>query len=1098
MRRKLLAFLGLSGFLLQAASPVGYYRFPTLHEDTIVFTSEGDLWRVGIVGGVAQRLTTHPGTESRAAFSPDGRTLAFSAEYEGTTEVYTMPADGGLPVRQTFEGENAGVVGWTPDSRVVYRTTAYSTLPNFQLATLDPATSIPRLLPLAEASEGVQDQSSHTWYFARLNKQGSSTKRYQGGWVENLWRYTDGQPEAIPLSTDFPGTSRNPMWWQQRVYFVSDRDGTHNLWSMKPDGSDWQQLTRHTDFDIKTAALQAGRIVYARQGDLHLYNLSQQKDEKLNISLASDFDQQREKWVKKPLDYLTSAHLSPTGDRLALTARGQVFVAPLEAGRFVELPRQGETRYRDAQFLPDGKSLLTLSDQSGELEFWQLPADGLGPATQLTTNGTVFRFPAEPSPDGQRLAWSDKDLKFWMFERATQTTTLIVASTNGPITDFSWSPDSQWLAYVNEAANQYPQIHLYHVTNGSRTGVTSDRVDSYSPAWSPDSQWLYFLSDRELRSLVSSPWGQRQPEPFFTETTRILAVALKPDLRWPFASRDELQTEAAPGTNAPATTPAEKEKTEKPASGTVAASSTNSPTAPALIVTNGLATRLYEVPLPAGNYTALSVTAKHLLWEQREVGFGAKTQLKQLEITAKDPKPKTLVEDIRSYELSADRKKLLIRKGDAFHVVASDASAPAKLEETFDLSGWTCSLLPREEWRQVLTESWRMLRDYFYDRNLHGLDWSAIRQKYLPLLDRISDRSELSEIISEMAGELSALHIYVRYGDVREGSDKIPMASLGARLDRTNTAAPWQIDHIYRTDPEYPNQVSPLARTGIELREGDRIERINGRPTAGVAHPEMLLRNQAGKPVRLEVQSAGATTNRSVLVKPVTAEQAALLRYSEWEFTRRKTVETVSSNQIGYVHLRAMGSDNIAEWAREFYPVFDRPGLIIDVRHNRGGNIDSWILGKLLRKAWFYWQPRVGQPTWNMQHAFRGHVVVLCNQRTASDGEAFAEGFHRLGLGKVIGTRTWGGEIWLSASRWLVDGGMATAAETGVYGPEGAWLIEGHGVEPDIVVDNLPHATFDGRDAQLEAAIQHLQDLIAREPRPIPAPPRYPDKRFPK
>jgi tricorn protease len=289
-----------------------------------------------------------------------------------------------------------------------------------------------------------------------------------------------------------------------------------------------------------------------------------------------------------------------------------------------------------------------------------------------------------------------------------------------------------------------------------------------------------------------------------------------------------------------------------------------------------------------------------------------------------------------------------------------------------------------------------------------------------------------------------------------------------------------------------------LLQPQVDLKVGDVITSVNGRPTTAGVPLEALLRQQAGKQVLMEIRRMDTNAPKSIVVKPISTEREADLRYDDWEYSRRRTVEALGKGQIGYVHLRAMGTDNIAEWAREFYPVFQRQGLIIDVRHNRGGNIDSWILGKLLRKAWFFWQPRVGNPTWNMQYAFRGHMVVLCNERTASDGEAFSEGFKRLGLGKVIGTRTWGGEIWLSARRWLVDSGMATAAELGVYGPEGQWLIEGHGVDPDIVVDNLPHATFNGRDAQLEAAVKHLEELIRKDPRSIPPRPAYPEKKFPK
>lgn len=1099
----LLGFVCVAMTSLGGESPRGYYRFPTLHDDTIVFTAEGDLWRVSTKGGVAQRLTTHPGRETHAAISPDGQTLAFCAEYEGPAEVYTMPLAGGLPTRRTFTAAAPQFVGWTPAGAILFSTTVYSTLPEWQLATLDPNNNQMTLLPLAQASQGTFAPDGQQLVFTRFSRQGSSTKRYQGGWIEHLWRYDHGADEAVPLTADFKGTSRSPMWWKNRIYFVSDRDGIMNLWSMKPDGTDLKQLTHHRNFDVKSPALSAGRIVYQCGADLWLFTIANGQDKALNVELASDFDQERERWVKKPMDFLTSAHLSPDGDRLVLTARGQIFVAPLEQGRFVEVPRQPDVRYRDAAFLPDGKSLVALSDESGELEFWKLPANGVGPGAALTTNGTVFRFGAVPSPDGQRLAWADNDQKLWLYEMATRQTTLVAASPRNDLRQFAWSPDGEWLAYVDSASNLVQQIHLFCISNAADTAVTSDRVESYSPAWSPDGKWLYFLSDRSLRSLVASPWGVRQPEPFFTETTKLYALALTPDERWPFQPKDELQPDKA---NAKKDEPKEEEKTddkkgdaekkstepdsEKPAKD-------KKPKVPAVkIEMTGLASRLFEVPVPPGNYSGLTVAAKHLLYVARDVGFGAKSQLRQLEITNKDPKPKTLVEDLRDYEPSADGKKLLVRKGDKFYVIAPDASAPAKLDDEFKLDGWTFSIQPREEWRQIYTESWRMLRDFFYDRGMNGVDWPAMRQKYLPLIGRVSDRAELSDVISDLVGELSALHIFVRFGDEREGPDKIELASLGAQLVRDATGGGWRVAHIYRADPDYPDQFAPLSQPAVNVAEGDLITSINGRPTLPAPDPELLLRNQAGKQVLLEVKPKAGGEPRKVIVEPITTGRAADLRYDEWELTRRERVEQLGHGQLGYVHLRAMGTGDIADWARDFFPVFNRQGLIIDVRHNHGGNIDAWILEKLLRKAWFYWQPRVGEPTWNMHYAFRGQLVVLCDEHTASDGEAFTEGFRRLGLGKVIGTRTWGGEIWLSAQRWLVDRGMATAAETGVYGPEGEWLIEGHGVDPDIVVDNLPHATFTGTDAQLDAAIKHLQELIAKEPHPVPPAPKYPDKSF--
>lgn len=1088
---------------LHAQSPRGYYRFPALHADTVVFTSEGDLWRVPATGGVAQRLTTHPGSETDPAISPDGKQLAFTASYEGPAEVYVMPLGGGTPTRLTFHGTTARVEGWTPDGKVLYETSAHSGLPASQLLTVDPANGTRRLLPLAQASQGTFEPSGKRLFFTRLAEQGSKTKRYRGGTVQNLWSFAEGDPDAVPLTADFKGASRQPMWWDGRLHFVSDRDGIMNLWSMKPDGSDLRQHTRHREFDIRGSDLHNGRIVYQHGADLRLHDLASGNDSVIDIRLASDFDQQRERWVKDPLDYLTSSHVSPNGDRVALTARGQVFVAPVGPGRFVEVPRRTEVRYRSARFMPDGKSLLALTDETGELEFCRLPANGNGQATNLTTNGNVFRFTGVPSPDGRRLAWADKNQRLWIHDIESGQSTQVVESRKNDLDDLAWSPDSRWLAFTEAGSNLVQQVRLYRVEDRSLTTITSDRVESFSPAWSPDGKWLYFLSDRELRSLVPSPWGVRQPDPYFTESTRIFALALTRDAEWPFKPKDELQAEPAEPRKDDARPAASAAATDKSTNGPATAAKTEPKTEakpdrkPVEIDLDGLASRLHEVPVPAGNYSGLHVGPKHLLFVARDVGHNAKAHLKQLEITPKDPKPKTLVEDIGSYEPTADGKKLLIRKDKAFHVIAIDAAAPARLEDKADLSGWTFPIIPREEWRQIYTESWRMMRDYFYDRGMHGLDWKAMHAKYRPLVDRVSDREELSDVIAGLVSELSALHINVRFGDERVGPDKIAGASLGADWEPDAAAGGWRIRHIVRGDPDYPSRLSPLARPGVEVREGDVVVAINGRPTAGTPHAESLLRNQAGRQVLLEVKPGGnAPTNRLVLVQPISLAAAADLRYDEWELTRREMTERLGEGRIGYVHLRAMGTADIAQWARDYFPVFNRQALVLDLRNNRGGNIDSWILGKLLRRAWFYWQPRVGDPTWNMQYAFRGHLVVLCNERTASDGEAFTEGFRRLGLGKVVGTRTWGGEIWLSAQRWLVDSGMATAAETGVYGPEGEWLIEGHGVDPDIVVDNLPHETFKGRDAQLEAAVKHLKELIAKDPRPVPPTPKYPDKSF--
>lgn len=1060
--------------LTSAQAAPGFFRAPAIHGDTVVFTAEGDLWKVPVKGGAALRLTTHPGLETSAVISRDGKSLAFSAQYDGPTEAYVMPLDGGLPKRLTWDGEDARPVGWTADGKVLVATRAHSTLPDEQLVAIDPASGVEILLPLAQASDGAYDEAGKRLAFTRLSFQGSSTKRYQGGTAQNLWRYDDGAAEAIPLTGDFKGTSKNPMWGKDRLFFLSDRNGTTNLWSVTPDGKDAKALTRFADFDIRHADLHDGRIVYQHAGTLRLFTVRDGKDEVIPVTLTSDFDQTRDRWVKKPFDYLTRFSISPDGEKLALTARGSVFVAPVKpGGRLVEIPKPPGARFREACFLPDGQSLVAQTDETGEIEMVKLPVNGVGAPELLTQDGNVFRFAPVPSPDGKRLAWQDKNLDLWVRDLATKQSVKVSTSPMRGFPDLAWSPDGQWLAFVEFATNTFSRIRLYHATDGSIIDATGDRVMSFSPAWSPDGKWLYFLSDRELKSFVKSPWGPRQPEPYFSESTRIYALGLTKDSRFPFTPPDELHVP-----------PKEERKDERYG---------DKPPAPAVAIDpEGLAARLYELPGVSGNLSDLVVTAKHLFFLSNAPGDDTKPRLMRLDISHDAPKPKLFADDAKGWDLSLDGKSIALRKGEAFYVVPAAGDCPAKLEKPVPLDRWTFAIDPKEEWRQIYQESWRMLRDFFYDPKMHGLDWVAMRKKYEPLVERVADRSDLGEILHEMAGELSALHIYVRFGDVREGPEKIQPSSLGARLSREAASGGWRVDHLFLADPDYPGKLSPLAKPGVGVKEGDVILAIDGRELKAAEHPQQLLAEKAGRQVLLDVSSAGV--RRNVLVTPLSPDDAAELRYSEWEYTRRLETERLGQGKIGYVHLRNMGPESILEWARDFYPVFDRQGLVIDMRHNRGGNTDSWILGRLLRKAWFHWSPRAGMPYSNMQYAFRGHLAVICNEWTSSDGEAFSEGFRRLGLGKVFGTRTWGGQIWLNGQRWLVDNGMCTAAEMGVYSPDGEWLIEGTGIEPDVIVDNLPRATFGGNDAQLQAAVKHLQELIQKDPRPVPQPPPRPDK----
>jgi tricorn protease len=1091
-----------------AATRPGYYRYPAIHGDTIIFTAEGDLWTVGAKGGAASRLTSNPGQEDHAAISPDGKTVAFSAEYEGPHDVYTMPVEGGLPQRRTWDG-SATVAGWTPDGRVLVRTYRYSTLPDAKLVAID-SSGRREIVPLSQAAQGSYTPDGHTLFFTRLDWQGSSTKRYKGGTAENIWRYDAGS-EAVEITGDYVGTSRNPMFWDGRVYFVSDRDGVMNVFSMAPDGSDVKQHTHHRGWDVQTASLSNGRIVYQCGADLWLLDLKSGDDANIPITLTSDFDQLRDHWVKKPLDYLSGAHIAPDGAAAVFTARGQVFTLPSGSGRIVKVAGSSGTRYREARYMPDGKNIIALSTESGETEFWKYPANGIGKPEQLTSDAKVLRWEAVPSPDGHWLAHRDKDLQLWLYDTKTKQQKRIAQSLEDDFADLTWSPDSQWLAFVEAASNTFRQIKVLNANTGAIQPITSDRYNSVSPAWSSDGKWIYFLSDRTLKTTNGSPWGPREPEPNFDRSMKVYELALIPGVRSPFLPADELHPDQPSQSDEPAkkddakagpkADDAKSSSAKKDEAKSDKSADAKKPPVGVNIDFTDLAARLGEVPAPPGNYSDLQAADKRLCWLDRDEDVTPKRALTCLDIADKGDAPEPAIPDVKDYEISLDRKKMLVHKGDDFFIFDSEIKAAgfgdpkALAKARIDMSAWSFATNPREEFRGLFIDAWRLERDYFYDRHMQGVDWPKTRDRYLPLVDRVADRDELNDVIAQMVSELSALHTFVFGGDSRKSADHVDLASLGAILRRDEKAGGYVVDHIYLHDPDLPGEAPPFARPDSLVREGEIIQTIDGEDLLGVSDERALLRGKAGRKVLLGVKSA-AGQSREVIVTPVSEEGEINLRYAEWEYSRRLAVESASHGEIGYVHLRAMASGDIAQWARDFYPAFNRQGLIIDVRHNEGGNIDSWILSKLLRKPWFYWAPRVGNPYWNMQYAFRGYVVVLCDQETASDGEAFSEGFRRLGLGKVIGMRTWGGEIWLSASNRLADSGIATAAEFGVYGPEGKWLIEGHGVDPDVVVDNPPHAAFAGSDAQLDAALSYLKDQIRQDPRPVPPPPPYPDKSF--
>lgn len=1092
---------------LAAASQAGFYRQPAINGQHAVFVAEGDLWRVSLSGGEATRLTTHPGAEAWPAISADGQWLAFTAQYEGGTELYLMPMAGGVPKRLSWEGGGMRVWGFSSAGEVIY--SSLEALPGGQLFAIDPKTLNRRALPVAQASDGALSADGKTLYFTRNGLSGDNARQYRGGAISRLWALDlSSQAEARPLLAE-GNDDRRPMPYRsaggERVAFLSDRDGSVNVWSVDSRGQDLRQHSRHKGWDIRHAALDGQRVIYALGADLYTLDLATAGDSprKLDIRLGGDFDQQRERWIKKPQDFLTDTAFAPNGERVLLGSRGRLATQGVGNLRRAELPQPADGRCKQADFSADSKQVFAICDFSGEQEIWRFAANGLSQPEQITQDGQSQRVSLQPSPDGRWLAHGDKEGRLFLTDlRASpkpSTRQIAQDKLAADIGSLSWAPDSRHLAWTQPMRNSNrSQIVLYSLAEDKvLPALTSDRYDSDSPAFSPDGRWLYFISNRNfVVSGRSGPWGDRNMGPYFDRRGQLFALALQPGQRFPFAAKSELDVPDAKPDNKPEAKAEPKVDAKPDAAKGTAKPEPKGDTKPALVQA-GLAGRLYQVPLAAGNYSALRTDGKRLWWLERDAEH--KNSLKTLAIDNQGGNAETVSGDVRSYELSADGKKLmLVRGGNAgaapeILIVDAAPKLPAELPK-FQVrwSDWQIATQPRAEWRQMFIDAWRMQRDHFYDKAMHGVDWQAVRAKYEPLVERVSSRGDLAELMAQMVSELGALHSQIGAGDVRTGPEEPGLAGLGARFSRV--AEGWRIEQIYASDPELPSEASPLAAAGLELKAGDVITAVNGRRAAEAPHLAELLRGQAGKQVLLELRIAeGKTLQR--IVTPVPQRRDAQLRYNDWRQSRARAVQEASGGRIGYLHLRAMGPDDIADFAREFYAQIDREGLIIDVRFNGGGNIDSWVLEKLLRRAWAFWQsrsPEGAPPYANMQEAFRGHLAVLINENTYSDGETFAEGFKRLGLGPTIGRQTSGAGVWLSDRNRLMDNGIMRAAETGQMDHQGRFLIEGMGVKPDIEVENPPRASFMGADAQLDAAITHLRRAMAERPLQTPKPGPYP------
>ncbi|WP_423821700.1 S41 family peptidase [Salinisphaera sp. SPP-AMP-43] len=1061
----------------------GYYRDPSLSGNQLAFVAEGDIWLSRIKHPTPHRLTSTPGAETSPFISPDGKQVAFVSDRDGPSEVYVMPAAGGLPKRVTFEQAKLRLRGWLANGRLLYATTgSVGPSSQWQLRTVDPKTGQSRPIPLQDALAGALTDDGQTLLFTRfgLGLTGDNARIYRGGAMGQLWRYAmNGDHEAQRLPTE--GSVSAPMVWQQRVYFVSDANGHPNIWSTQFDGSDRRQLTHYRNFTPRSPMLDQGRIVYQLGADIDWLDLASGQTHELDLALPSDFRHRQRRWIDDPMSDLDTVHLSGDGRRAVLTARGHVATIGTNAARIVGISPARTPRLRAAVTGPKGRWLYAISDATGGQEIWRFAADGSGHGQALTHNGRGIRWSLHPSPDGRYLAHDDDHGNIWLLDlKSGDNHKILSQGTGGTAADFiRWSPNGQYLAVAwRRRGDARERIDLYGIREQRHQTVTSDRYRSFAPAFSADGRWLYFLSDRDFAPTPGSPWGDRNLGPAFQDRSQIYALALTQQADFGFAPPTELNPLEHDGADPSSS----DDDPSKP-------SNSDQTEPPPRVSWPRLADRLWPVPIAAGDYRDLGITAKRLYVlaatppKPAQLHKGqADTQLLSIAIQRIDPKAKTYADNVAGFELGAHGQRLLLQRGrDGHDLLIVDASAT--LDD--DLSGhqvrsgdWGFEIQPAAEWRELFNDAWLLHKAAFFDPNMRGADWPAVKKRYGALVNRVADRRDLNDVLAQMKDQLSAMHSQVRGGDVEQAEPSVKGASLGADLEQTKHGI--RIGHIYRSDRDLPSQAGPLAKPGVDARSGDVIVAVNGQRIERLAGLYRGLRNEVDHQVLLTIQRDGHT--HKTVVEPVGLKQDAHLRYRDWAIGNREKVAKASHGRIGYLHLYAMVGDDIAQFVRDFKAQYRKQGLIIDVRRNRGGNIDSWVLDQLMRRPWMFWKSPGADAQRNMQQATRAHIVVLTDALTYSDGETFSAGIKALGIAPLIGTRTAGAGVWLSDSHTLADGGHARIAEFPQFGIDGRWLVEGRGISPDIQVVNTPHASFKGQDAQLTRALDYLQTALKKAP----------------
>ena len=1064
MRRSaaMLAALSLVVPVLGLAQDPGtlLLRFPDLSATQVSFVHGGDIYVAPRAGGQAIRLTSHSGEELFPKFSPDGRWIAFSAEYSGTRQVWVMPSAGGQPRQLTYRndvgvmpprgGWDYRVLDWTPDGQNVLvriNTTPWGERSGRPYL-VPVAGGMESPLPMPETGGGSLSPDGNQYVFTPIDREFRTWKRYRGGRAQDLWIY-DLKANTSAQITNHPATDNQPAWVGDQIYFSSDRDYTLNLFAMPAAGGEVRKITDFSDYDVLWPSGGPDGVVFEAGGALWVHQPSSGTTRQLKISVADDRAQALPRFVKVA-EQIESFDIAPNAERVLFAARGELFTLPAKHGEARNLSNTPNAREISASLSPDGQTVAYLSDASGEYELYLHASDGSGTPRKLTSDGDIWRFAPVWSPDGQRLAYADKKLRLRYVEVGSGNTVEVdQIDTGNEITVYVWSADSRALAYVTTNAAGIGRIWLYDTVGKRKHAATEADYNAGNPAFDPEGRYLYFTSDRDYNMEFEAV----EFDYIYVRAQKLFAASLRADVEPAVKLRsDEI---AAPDGES-------KGKDDK-----------GKDNKPAAIDYAGLIDRTVALNVGGGNYGGLLASAEGLYF-QSAPSQGAPPELHLYKLD--EGKSDQVAAGVTSYALSTNGKKLLLAQAGNQYVLA-DAKWKTDLSGKLAMDKLQLRVDPQAEWAQMYRDGWRILRDWFYDPGMHGNDWEQIYQRYAALLPYVSTRADLDYLFSEVAGEMNAGHIYVQSGD-QARPERHAGGLLGAEL-AAHSSGYFQFSKVYRGETGMEIYRAPLDTPSTRVTAGEYLIAVDGVDARTVKNAYALLEYKADRQVELKVNDRpSAEGARTLLVKTIDSE--VQLRYLDWIESRRALVDQLSDGRIGYVHLPNTAVDGNRELIRQLLPQINKDALIIDDRYNGGGFIPDRMIEMLARKPLHYWKRRGLQPQANPFISHPGPKAMLINGQSSSGGDALPYYFRKLGLGPLIGTRTWGGLIGISGNPSLADGGQLLASTFRFLANDGQWAVENEGVSPDIEVVDAPHLLAAGKDPSIEKAVEVLLAELAK------------------